>query len=347
MSDGLREREREEMRASFDNVKIQGISAVVPANVEDNLIFSEVLGGKKVKKQIAFTGIEKRHICLENQTIVDLCEKAFCEICEKLNWDSKDIDVLILVTQSPLFVTPSTAFLLHNCLHLKKECLVYDINMGCSGFNAGLHTIASLLSTQQEGAKGIFLIADDINRVIRNNSNELNDILLSHMMIFGSAASAIALEHKNTIDSMLLEEFSDGTNYEAIHLKKDEDFYMNGLDIFSFASTDVTNSVKKFIEEHRLFGQIDYFVFHQAEKAVLDEIQDILEIENEKFLLSYAEYGNTSGVSVPLTLCANIDKMRMKKNVRVLFCGFGIGLSWGLAYVNINTENIMSVIELQ
>ena len=333
------------MKTSFDNVKIQGMAVAVPENVENNFMFSEQIGESQVKKQISFTGICKRHICSENQTILDLCEEAFREICGRLGWDEQSIDSVILVTQSPVLLVPSSSFVLHEHLGLKKECFVFDMNMGCAGFNTGLHTISSLLSAQPNGARGILLIVDDINRLIRGNCKELNASIISHLMLFGSAAAAVAVEHKESDIPMLVEEFSDGSRHEAIHLKKNEDFFMDGLDIFAFATSEVTDSVERFIEENKLAGQIDYYVFHQAEKAVLDEIQDILGLEDEKFLLSYSEYGNTSGASLPVTLCANKDRIK-KKKIRVLFCGFGVGLSWGLAYACLDTENIMPIIEV-
>lgn len=335
------------MRTSFDNVQIEGMVVAVPENIEENMIFTEQLGEKQVQKQIAFTGIEKRHICTKNQTIIDICERAFHALCGKLEWEEQSIDAVILVTQSPVYLLPSSSFVLHDRLKLKKECFVFDMNMGCAAFNTGLHTLSALLSNQPEGSKGILLIVDDTNRVVRENCSELDAALISDLMLFGTAAAAVGVEKKKADFPLLVEEFSDGSRHEAIHLKKDHNFYMNGLEIYDFAVSDVVDSVKQFIAENELADRIDYYVFHQAQKAILDEIQDILGLEDERFLISYPEFGNTSGASLVVTLCANKDKIKEKDKVRVLFCGFGVGLSWGLTYAYINTECIVPVFEVE
>ena len=100
------------------------------------------------------------------------------------------------------------------------------------------------------------------------------------------------------------------------------------------------------MEEHKLqVEDIDYFIFHQAQKLILDNISFACNIPSEKMLTSLKEYGNTSGASVPLTLCANVELLHKKDCIKVITCGYGVGLSCSIDYMELSTDTILPVTE--
>lgn len=332
------------MIGKFDNIKIQGMSAAVPEYVEENMEFANVIGEKRVKKQIRVTGVEKRHISGKYQRTSDLCYAAALPLLEKLKWNREEIKVLIFITQGPNYAHPSTAFFLHKRLGLSKDCLAYDMNLGCSSFNVGVHTVSALLQTCELGAKALLLIGD-IAGVVRNPEASLKPDEIAHDMLFGSAGAAIAME-KLEGNSLYFMNKSDGNGFDAIIGHWGRPSHLDGAAVFSFAINDVSDSVVEFRD---MFGitedKIDYYVFHQAQDLILDNIVDACHIPEEKELRSLREYGNTSGTSIPVTVCANREKIQTGEKARVLFCGFGVGLSWGTIYAEIDTENILPIIE--
>lgn len=332
------------MIGKFDNIKIQGISAAVPKQIEENMSYENVLGKRRVKKQIAITGVEKRHVSGWHQRTSDLCYAAAIKLLDKLKWKKDDIKVLIYITQGPNYCHPSTAFFLHMRLGLGKDCLAYDMNLGCSSFNVGVHTVSALLQSCNLNDKAL-LLAGDIAGVAKKPETSLNPDNVAHDMLFGSAGAAIALE-KVKENSLYFLNKSDGNGFDVIIQHRNLPSQMDGAAVFSFAINDVSDSV---IEFRNHFGltedKIDYYVFHQAQQLILDNILDSCNIPEEKEIRSLKEYGNTSGTSVPVTICANQDLLQQKKTQKLLLCGFGVGLSWGCIYTEVDTENILPIIE--
>lgn len=332
------------MIGKFDNIKIQGMSAAVPEYVENNINFTSIIGKRRAKKQIKITGVEQRHISGKHQRASDLCYAATLPLLEKLQWRREDIKVLLFITQGPNYLHPSTAFFLHKRLGLEKDCLVYDMNLGCSSFNVGVHTVAALLQSCNTHDKALLLIGDTAGR-IRNPEAALKPDDIAHDMLFGSAGAAIAIE-KVENHPLYFMNMSDGNGYDAIIGHKNRPSQMNGAAVFSFAINDVSDGVINFRKKYNISEDlIDYYIFHQAQDLILDNIIDACNIPAEKELRSLRHYGNTSGTSVPVTVCANREQIQKEKTSKLLLCGFGVGLSWGCIYTEIDTANILPVIE--
>ena len=263
---------------------------------------------------------------------------------DKLQWHKKDIKILIFITQGSNYVIPSTAFFLHKRLELCKDCVAFDVNLGCSSFNVGVHIVSALLQNCQQSDKALLLIGDTAAQVLRPETNIKTEVI-ADQMIFGSAGAAIAMEK---VEQHKIRFFtkSDGTGFDAIIRHKDRPTAMDGEKVFEFAINDVSDDVKSFKKHFDLKEEdIDYYVFHQAQKLILDNIADNCKIPENKELRSLCEYGNTSGTSVAVSICANIDKFADKDNVKFFLCGFGVGLSWGGVYTEIPTKNILPIIE--
>ncbi|MCM1232275.1 MAG: hypothetical protein NC489_19295 [Ruminococcus flavefaciens] len=332
------------MIGKFDNIKIQGMSSAVPEYIESNTNFTNVIGKRRVKKQIRITGVEERHVSGKHQRTSDLCYAATLPLLEKLQWKREEIKVLLFITQGPNYNHPSTAFFLHKRLGLGKDCLVYDMNLGCSSFNVGVHAVSALLQTCETHDKALLLIGDTAG-MIRNPEAPLKPDDIAHDMLFGSAGAAIAIE-KVEKHPLYFMNMSDGNGYDAIIGYKGRPSQMDGAAVFSFAINDVSDGVIDFRKKFEISeDDIDHYVFHQAQDLILDNIIDACDIPAEKELRSLRHYGNTSGTSVPVTVCANREEIQKKKKSNLLLCGFGVGLSWGCIYTEIDTENILPIIE--
>ena len=295
-----------------------------------------VLPERELKKQIKVTGIEKRHIVVGDQTSSDLCTLAADRLMENLGWEKDSIRALIYVTQTPDFDRPSTAFLIQKRLGLHKECVVFDINLGCSAYIGGLVSIMSILQTC--GGRGLLLVGDGDANLERVGKGE--------NLLMGDAGSATAVECVGEYGRLPYCMYSDGSGYKVLMKKKDGPVEMNAAAVFTFAINEVTECINRFKEKNSLNeNKIDFYVFHQAQKLIVKSITEICNLPAEKVLMSMKDYGNTIGASIPLTICLNRDKIACREKTRLLLCGFGIGLSWGCLYVEMDSETIYQIEE--
>lgn len=332
------------MEGLIENIKIAGIASCVPRHTEDNMDYGSVLGEKRVKRQVKLTGIRKRHTSRIEQRASDLAVCAANDLLTKLVWKKDEIGVLIYMTQSPDYLIPSTAIALQERMGLPKEVVAFDVNLGCSSFGYGIHIASSLMNTMPACKKALCLVADRVENM--ESKRLLNADTVSFSLLTGSAASAVAIEKKQGA-CITFSESCDGSHYDAILARSSwTGTYMQGNMVFEYAINDVSNRVNQFMEDHKLqVEDIDYFIFHQAQKLILDNISFACNIPSEKMLTSLEEYGNTSGASVPLTLCANAELLHKKDCIKVITCGFGVGLSCSIDYMELSTDTILPVIE--
>lgn len=333
------------MFGKIDDVRIKGIVTALPTEVEDGSRYKDVLGEKRVKKQTRITGIKERRVDDGKHMASDYCISAAKELLQELEWEAEQIKVLVFVTQNPSLIMPSTAFVIHKYLNLSKDCMVFDVNLGCSGFVSGIHIVSSLLQQYGEGSKGL-LLAGDTQRnphyILPHTTNEMAD-----EMLFGTCGTATALEVEKDSGCIYLNEMADGSRYKTIHMRYGEPTQMNGEEVFEFAIRDVVNEVNAFRKTVDGFGlkEADYYIFHQTQKFMLENIASICEINMDRMLLSLEKYGNTSSGSIPLTLCLHKEKILQREKTSLLLCGFGIGLSCAIMQLKIKADTILKMIE--
>lgn len=330
------------MKGLLKNTSICGMAAAIPVCVEHNIDAAPFLGERRCKKQIKLTGVKQRYVSPNGQRISDLCYKAASELIQHLQWNPKDIKVMVLLTQSPNYKAPSTSFLLHKMLGLSDDAIVFDVNLGCSAFNVGLQIVSALLQQIPGNAKGICLQGDLAFRTV---SEIIPPDNIASNLLFGSAGSAVAIDTDEKNSDIPFATYSDGNRYQAILCQIGGAVSMEGQEVFNFSTNDVCTAINGFVEDNKLNkDDIDYYVFHQAQKLILDEIAYACHVPEGKELRSIENFGNTSGASVPLSFCANTDKFKEKEYINTLTCGFGVGLSWSMAYSRLQTKNILPVI---
>lgn len=337
---------------------IAGIATAVPKvrfKVEDA---ASIFGTEIVKNFIDKTGITQCHRAVELQTASDLGFAAAKNLFANVNIDKNQIGVLIFVSQSPDYRKPATACVLQHRLGLSTNCAAYDVGLGCSGFVYGNQIMRSMLSTTNV-KYGLLIVAETSSKQADPKDRTIG-------MMFGDAGSAILYENGTEEECCTLLK-TDGSRFKSIIVPaggfrdinpKDQYFtdsdgqvrskffsYMDGVGVFSFSILDVPNAMKEFLKHMDKQGNdFDYVFLHQANGMIIKQIAKRFGVSMDRVPLSLDRYGNTSGVTIPLTIC---DKFGVNKDgvVNVLAVGFGIGLSYGVTSFNIDTTNVLPIIE--
>lgn len=334
----------------LNNVEIKGIACAVPDRIVKNEDYNSVFGEESVQKFINVTGVRTRHVALDEQCTSDLCYVATTRLMEKLNWERSSIDALILITQTPDFAVPATACVLQHRLGLSEDCIAFDVNLGCSAYVYGIWLAATMISNRNLN-RVLLLVGDTSNFGINQNDS-------ATAMIFGDGGTATALEKSEGKDIKYFLK-TKGSGYKHImvpsgharsrsKISTDASEYelaMDGSAVFSFTISDVPRSVKSFLSQYNIdMNDIDMYVFHQANLFILKHLASKLKIPMEKVPVSIDRYGNTSGESIPLTMVDALGNEESGGTIKLLLCGFGVGLSWGGIYLEMDKSVCLPMI---
>lgn len=347
---------------NIKGVELKGLAAAVPTLEVSNLHYP-FLEQKEKEMIVKSVGINSRRIADKDTTASDLCFAAADALLQKLGWERDDISVLVFVSQTPDFLTPCTAAILQDRLKLTKNCLAFDINLGCSGFPYGLATVASFLQSIPCG-KGLLLIGDKSSQMVSPKDK-------STALLFSDAGSAAALEHTGKQAKMSFDLNTDGSGWQSLMIedggsrnpvapnsfeqkkiregieRSPLNLQMNGIDIFNFAAKQVLPSILNLLSNNDLQpDNIDYFFFHQANKIINEHLRRMLKIEKEKAPSILQLYGNASAASIPLAMVATSSQPLSQGAHRLLLSGFGVGLSWGNAILDVENLTCLPVLEI-
>lgn len=337
-------------QTTFNNIKISGLACAVPEKKIKTTDYDKYFGKEDVEKFINMVGVKERYISIKEQTGSDLCYIAAKKLLEHKNYDSSSIDAIIFVAQIPDYKEPATAHVLHKRLGLKKDCIAFDINLGCTGFIYGITVLSTLINSGLAN-RGLLLVGEVSKATPITNDH-------SNTMMFGDAGSACIIEQgHNKINSLLK---SDGNGFNIMGIpggqarfpinKENPDWdslepRMDGFEVFKFAITTIPKTIKEFFNIFNTnLTNFDYYIFHQANKFMLEHIANKAKIPNEKMPLSIDRFGNTNGVSIPITIVDLINKNNIPNILNFLTCAFGVGLSWGVVSFKINKDDILPMI---
>lgn len=281
------------------------------------------------------TGILERRIAAENETGLDLGEKSVEKLFAKNGIDKSTVDCLLFCTQTPDYKFPPNASILHSRLGLAKSCAAFDINLGCSGFPYCLWMAKSLI-LGGEASCILIVLADTLTKCC-----DPNDMVVT--TIFGDAGScALVTDGKKygkkarILNSVV---GTDGRGYSHLGFysgfktsqcaENDKFMKMNGPEVFNFTLQNVDGAIRESIAKNHLdISQIEFFFVHQANKFILDNIREKLQVDVARFPSNIERIGNTSCASVPILLGDWIDAGLIGKNSYSVACGFGVGFSW-------------------
>lgn len=323
---------------------IKGISYYLPEKIVTNEELVKEFPEWSVDKVAQKVGVDSRHLAAENETAGDMAEKAARKLFEEYQIDPKTIDFLMLCTQSPDYFLPSTACVLQDRLGIPTSAGAFDYNLGCSGCVYGMAMAKGLIVAGI--AKNVLLLtAETYNKYLYHEDK-------SNRSIFGDGAAACLVSTEGFAE---IGEFSLGTDGsgannlilktgasrqkeatgksvedEEGHVWYDDYLYMNGSAIFNFTLDAVPAMMKELLERNNFEkDQIDYYVFHQANKFMLNTIRKVCVLPKDKFYVNLATTGNTVSSTVLIGLKDCFDNGIIKPGDKVMISGFGVGLSWG------------------
>ncbi|WP_273161301.1 ketoacyl-ACP synthase III [Bacteroides fluxus] len=348
---------------TIGNIKIAGMAACVPAQVEENLSLAIFKDEGEAKKVIASTGIERRRVVRQGTTASDLTVAAVRRMLDDLGWKASEVDCMFYVCTSRDFIAPQTACILQDRLGLRNDCFVMDLPLGCSGWIYGMSVISSLMShgTLKKG----LLVAAETNSLNRSSKDR------TVKPLFGDASTVTALEY----DTSCLRPFNfvfgvDGSGYQAVWTKyggmrhpatidaveekevepgivrKGTDMVVNGMDVFAFAIKTPPRSLKELIEQFRIdVDEVDWLYLHQANKFIDEKIRKSVKMPAGKVPYCLEEFGNVTSASIPLAMVTRTaEALRVKEN-HCLACGFGVGLAWASMEFSVGNIVVSELVE--
>jgi 3-oxoacyl-[acyl-carrier-protein] synthase-3 len=333
---------------------IKAITSYLPAGKLTNEQLAAEFGDSHASQIFSKTGVAVRGVAAADECASDLGVAAAKRLFENGACRPEQIDFLIFCTQSPDYFTPATACVMQDRLGLKTSCGAIDLNQGCSGYIYGLALAKSLVETEM--ASNVLLVtADTYTKLINRRDRSLRTL-------FGDGATA-SLIGAVQAESELIGPFVLGTDgrgaqriivkagglrcpptYETAIEKEDEsgnwrsdqNLYMDGANVFSFALKTVPKAMNQLLEKCGLtIDNIDFVIPHQANKFMLERLRARMKIPAEKFWIDMEDCGNTVSSTIPIALESALQQCRVKTGDRVALIAFGVGYSWGAAIIEI------------
>lgn len=325
-------------------IGIKAIEYILPEKKLTNEELAEFYGDWKPEKILEKTGISSRHIARENECASDLAYNAASKLFDSGIIKPHDIDFIIMATQSPDYILPTTACILQDKLSIPKSSGAIDINLGCSAYIYGLAIAKGLVNTNI--ANNVLLLTAE------TYSKYIHPLDKSTRTIFGDAGAAtLVTEGGHSIGDFDLG--TDGSGKDALiipsggaklsrssdtakerecngYVRSMDNLFMDGTEVFNFTIREVPQSIEKVLNIHGLkLEDIDLFIFHQANKFMLDFLRKKIKIPEDKFYVNMKDIGNTVSATIPIALSRAEREGKLCKGMTVLISGFGVGLSWG------------------
>lgn len=342
------------------NVVVKGISACVPKNVIKNESLNDLFPEEELKKTIESVGIVERRIVDSNVCASDLCFKAAEKLLDEMSINRESIDVLIFMSQTSDYRIPATAPILQHRLGLSKDTICFDVTLACSGYVYALTTAMTYLNLPNVN-KVLLLDGETFSKIV-NPKDKTNALL------YGDAGTATLLE-KSEGDGFKAVLHTDGEGWNAVYVPgggcrnpfsetslqeaeredgsvgNELEVYMNGIDVFNFTLRVVPKSIKELLEKTET-NILDYgsIVFHQANKFMIEFFAKKLKYDMVNVPISLNKFGNTSSATIPLTIVSELKNWNAD-NKKVIISGFGAGLSWATASLDLSNTHICELIE--
>ena len=345
-------KERIIMESVLNDLKVVGMAAAV-SNTWDGVREISTEDEAIINRFIKTTGVEGRYSASPRQCTSDFCYAAAEELLTKKGIAREEIGVLVFVTQTADYPIPTTGCVLQHRLGLSKDCIVFDVKLGCSGFTYGMTILGSMMMTSKT-RYGLLLAGDTSAR--EKSQIERRKIGHSAELLFGDSGTATLLE-KAPAERILSIAATDGSGYKAI-IDPYEGFRnpdkpaaeksgtrMDEIAVFNFATSEASDQINAFMKATSTTPEdYDCLVLHQANLMILKRIGKKTGFPTEKVLVSLNKFGNTSSSSIPISLVDAYGDMKEDRTIRALCCGYGVGLSWSTIAFPIQVEDILPLV---
>lgn len=336
-----------------ENVRIAGVSVCIPERTVENSEY-EVVPAESRDKFISAIGIERRHCVGKGVCTSDMCVKAAEHMLDKIGWNRQEVELVVLVTQTPDYKMPTTASVIQHRLGLPTSCMAFDISMGCSGYVYGLGVAGKLM--ESGSIKKALLMVGNTQSLNTNYYDQ------SAYPLFGDGGSVTALEYSpERASEIKLSYITDGSGEFTIYIpdggyrnpvsphsfetKEFEggihrnrlNLVMKGDDVFSFVISQVPAGVRAMYEHYDIDPEgLDYYLIHHASKFLFDKLRKKMKLDEDKTPVILKDYGNSSNAGIPLLMVTKLKEKVENTSVRVLITGFGVGLSMGCGVISLD-----------
>ena len=347
---------------NFKNIGITSIAGAVPKQIIKNRAYTTHFDEKVANEIVNKTGVEERRFATSEQTASDLCFAAAEQLFKDNGIKKSEIDLLLFVSQTPDYRMPATSITLQHRLGLHKSTAAFDIGLGCSGFVYGL-SVAYAYANMPGIRKVLLLDGETRSKVYHPKDRKTG-------FIFGDAGVAAIIE-KQDVGKSFFSLNSDGSKADLIkidagayrmpsssetvkekvvdeygNIRTDEHAYMNGADVFNFVLREIPKNINQTLSfAGTSIKDFDFYVFHQANKFMNDYLIKKLKLNPDKVPSTIHKYGNTSSVSIPITIVDQLKDL-LEEPKQILLCGFGVGMSWATAVIPTNRITISDIVEV-
>ena len=343
----------------YKGVTIKAISACVPKNVSKNSDLGYLIPEDEIEKTINSIGIKEKRFVDDDVTASDLCFKAAEKLIEDNNIDRNSIDMVLFLSQLPDYKIPATAPILQHRLGLPTTTAALDLSLGCSGWVYALSTAMAYAS--MEGINRVLLLDGETFSKFVNRMDRVDAPL------YGDAGTATLVEKTDDSFETVFNLYSDGSGENSVKIKagggrfkttvvnlkeheekdgsiiSDNDVFMNGMEVFNFVMRAVPRSIKDICKAQELdLTSVGHLILHQANKFMTDFVAKRIKYPLERVPYCLDKYGNTSSPSIPLTISSELADQKLTD---AIVSGFGAGLSWGTAHINLADCKVSPVIE--
>lgn len=328
----------------FSGIEITAICAAVPK--EEVRVVDLNFDRSQLEKLQKITGVETVRRTTPDQTAADLGFVAANTLIEGTGVARESIGALVFLSHSSDYRRPASACVLQHRLSLDVDCAAYDINLGCSGFPYGIVQVASLFANS-DIEHAILITAETMTKLAAAGDR-------STAPLFGDAAVATLVSRSKNESSLKALLRTDGSGFRSVvvpaggfrnrfasrqektwpdgNTRSLHDLFMNGPEVLEFTLTQVPDLVRDFLQHtDSTIEDFDAVALHQANLLILRQLARKVDFPVEKIPLSLRQFGNTSSASIPLSLCNDFNRFGNLRPVNVLMCGFGVGLSLGVA----------------
>ena len=340
------------------------MSAAVPKRVIKNREYTEVFSEQEANDIVDKTGIEERRFADVETCSSDLCFAAAEKLIADNNINKEEIDLLVFISQTPDYRMPATSCTLQHRLGLPNTTVAFDITLGCSAFLYGLSVVYGMM--ERSGLRKALLLDGETRSKVYSPRDRRSAFL------FGDGGVAALIERDPKFGKSTFSLNTDGSRADLImipaggyrkmssaetvvekvidefgNMRSDEQGYMRGGDVFNFVIREIPKDIKRTIAfAEKEMDSFDYVVFHQANNFINSYIAKKMKLDTEKIPSTIAKFGNTSSVSVPLTIVSELQgKLDGKKEL--LLTAFGVGMTWATGIVPFVDCKISDIVEVE
>jgi 3-oxoacyl-[acyl-carrier-protein] synthase-3 len=332
---------------------VEDIAVHFPERILGNDELAALYPGWTAQKIFEKTGISERRIAADQETAGDLAFQAAKKLFEQGAVTAADVDFIILCTQAPDYVLPTTACVLQDRLGIAPSAGAVDINLGCSGFVYGLSLAKGLIETGS--ARCVLLLTAD------TYSKYIHPLDKSVRTLFGDGAAATAVITKNSAKARI-GPFIFGTDGkgagnlmveaglfrkpkscdtsieqqdESGNVRSRENLFMNGAEVMAFSLKEVPKVADALLTKSaKSREEIDFFVLHQANKFMLEALRKKLKVPEDKLPILVNDCGNTVSSTIPIALSKLRQEGKLTQGKQLMLIGFGVGYSWAGCLLN-------------